>query len=360
MVGDHSDEPTASLDNVKHFRSRLPLTIYKGRCQDGPQRHSKGGEGPGLARGPHHEGTPSLLAPGPDEAALHFLGYPGRRPSHPELPLVHEAERTRLAAAGKGTTVSATEYGYSVLAEYSGEIPPDSVERIVDEVLGRLERVARGPVVSADEHGLDLRFSLVYKEPRELDFVAGEAKVIAVRILVGVGLEGLRLEALHVETEAHQESELATPNLPELVGLSEIADILGVTKQRVGQLRERWDFPKPVAELRSGPVWARPMLDRFVDEWPRRSGHPQPWNPDEISEQLIEEVRPDLTDRELVILRGMAFNKPPSEIAGELEMSREAFRSAVRRILTKVRVHSSLIADGKIAERATEDEKTAV
>ena len=61
---------------------------------------------------------------------------------------------------------------------------------------------------------------------------------------------------------------------PELIGLSEIAGILGVSKQRVGQLRAREDFPVPVAELAAGPVWQREMLDRFIRDWPRRSGRP--------------------------------------------------------------------------------------
>lgn len=47
----------------------------------------------------------------------------------------------------------------------------------------------------------------------------------------------------------------------ELVGVGEIADLLGVSKQRVDQLRRdkrrRVLFPEPIAELRAGPVWAK-------------------------------------------------------------------------------------------------------
>lgn len=42
----------------------------------------------------------------------------------------------------------------------------------------------------------------------------------------------------------------------DLVGISEIADLAGVTKQAVANWRVRCsDFPKPLKELRAGPVF---------------------------------------------------------------------------------------------------------
>ncbi len=61
-----------------------------------------------------------------------------------------------------------------------------------------------------------------------------------------------------------------------LLGLTEIAGLLGVSKQRVDQLRrERVDFPQPVAELAAGPVWKLPMLKRFIAGWQRKPGRPR-------------------------------------------------------------------------------------
>ena len=42
-----------------------------------------------------------------------------------------------------------------------------------------------------------------------------------------------------------------------LVSRVEIAQMLGVTRQRVHQLLKRKDFPEPVAELGIGDVWLR-------------------------------------------------------------------------------------------------------
>jgi hypothetical protein len=54
----------------------------------------------------------------------------------------------------------------------------------------------------------------------------------------------------------------------ELVGQAEIAEMLGVTKQRVHQLTGNVDFPLPVQRLRSGRIWRR----KDVETWARDTG----------------------------------------------------------------------------------------
>ena len=95
-----------------------------------------------------------------------------------------------------------------------------------------------------------------------------------------------RLEIMSVE---EQECELARSNAPELVGLSELAAILGVSKQRVSELRRLDGFPHPLAQLAAGPVWARPMIQRFIDQWPRRPGRPRKVAADESGVNLVAE-----------------------------------------------------------------------
>ncbi|MEX1009678.1 MAG: hypothetical protein WD271_17810 [Acidimicrobiia bacterium] len=81
----------------------------------------------------------------------------------------------------------------------------------------------------------------------------------------------VRAEALRFD---ELDREIETPNFPGLVGVSEIADILGVTRQRASALAKTPAFPAAVATLASGPVWTRPSLNRFVEEWPRKEGRP--------------------------------------------------------------------------------------
>ena len=60
-----------------------------------------------------------------------------------------------------------------------------------------------------------------------------------------------------------------------LVGIAEIAELLGVSKQRVHQLvRDAADFPEPEAVLSAGMIWRRDAILQWARETgrlPRRS-----------------------------------------------------------------------------------------
>lgn len=51
----------------------------------------------------------------------------------------------------------------------------------------------------------------------------------------------------------------------DLVGSSEVAEMLGVSKQTLVNWRNRYtEFPDPVAELKSGPVWEREVIEGWA------------------------------------------------------------------------------------------------
>jgi hypothetical protein len=77
-----------------------------------------------------------------------------------------------------------------------------------------------------------------------------------------------------VMDETYQERWLDEPPV-ELVGVSEIAELLDVSRQRIRELRQQPGFPAPLAELKAGPVWSRGSLDRFHRSWPRKPGRPR-------------------------------------------------------------------------------------
>ena len=55
-----------------------------------------------------------------------------------------------------------------------------------------------------------------------------------------------------------------------LLGLSEVAELLGTSRQTVGNWRQRRaDFPRPVADLKSGPIWQRAA----IAEWAHANGY---------------------------------------------------------------------------------------
>jgi hypothetical protein len=87
-----------------------------------------------------------------------------------------------------------------------------------------------------------------------------------------------RLGKTPVGIETITENEYGTradePTMPELMSAAEIADELGVSRQRVHQLRATAGFPAPLADLRGGAVWDAAAVRRFAQTWERKPGRP--------------------------------------------------------------------------------------
>jgi predicted DNA-binding transcriptional regulator AlpA len=49
-----------------------------------------------------------------------------------------------------------------------------------------------------------------------------------------------------------------------VVGVSEIAEMLGVSRQRAHTLTGRAGFPAPVVRLKMGAVWTRRDVERWI------------------------------------------------------------------------------------------------
>ena len=82
-----------------------------------------------------------------------------------------------------------------------------------------------------------------------------------------VGVSILRESAHEVRAES--------PTMPELMSAAEIAEELGVARQRVHQLRAMASFPAPLAELRGGAVWDAAAVRKFNTGWARKPGRPR-------------------------------------------------------------------------------------
>ncbi len=70
-----------------------------------------------------------------------------------------------------------------------------------------------------------------------------------------------------VDVEASTLAELADASgieVPELIGVSELAELLGVSHQLVTVLVRAKGFPPPVAELNAGPVWTLMSINLFL------------------------------------------------------------------------------------------------
>jgi hypothetical protein len=59
------------------------------------------------------------------------------------------------------------------------------------------------------------------------------------------------------------------------MGLKEIADLLGVSRQRAGQLAATQGFPEPVARLAAGPIYDTDEVKRWAKTRNTKIGRPK-------------------------------------------------------------------------------------
>jgi hypothetical protein len=159
-----------------------------------------------------------------------------------------------------------TEYGWTVHIETERQHLDTVPDEIVDEFIELMQEY--GGTVSIGEGGYGATFSIRERDGAGSCLSAAEAGQDAIfRAAKQAGLPIIPLRVLDVRTFAVHDVELEQPAIPELVSVSEIADILGVSRQRAHQLTKRPDFPEPIARLGAGPVWTRPSLNLFVERW---------------------------------------------------------------------------------------------
>jgi hypothetical protein len=138
---------------------------------------------------------------------------------------------------------------------------PVTEEQLFD--VAAIGGVATGNV---DDRRIGTAMTVVARDP------ATAVRTAISRVSELVSGEVVAAEALTVE---EAERRLAEPTFPDVVGITEVARILGVSRQRASALQRNRAFPAPVALLASGPIWRRADLGRFLESWSRRPGRPR-------------------------------------------------------------------------------------
>lgn len=64
--------------------------------------------------------------------------------------------------------------------------------------------------------------------------------------------------------------------IPDLVGIFEIAHMMGVTRQYAWQLSKRRDFPDPIHRLHAGDFWLLADIEAWAKRTGRKLGPPPP------------------------------------------------------------------------------------
>lgn len=100
-------------------------------------------------------------------------------------------------------------------------------------------------------------------------------------------------------------AELDRPTFPEIVGVAEVAELLGVSKQRITELRTSGRLPSPIADLRAGPVWPKAAIERWLEGWERKPGRPR---------KIVAAVPHPETDQEMRDARRLAIDAIDEEV----------------------------------------------
>jgi hypothetical protein len=138
--------------------------------------------------------------------------------------------------------------------EVAGHLSADSITRLSELRLAPTTDDCSWRITA----GVDAR-DAAHAARRALDLVQPDGPVVRLQVL----------------TVAEAERQMVSPRLPDLVGVLDVKELAGLrTKQRALQVTRLPDFPPPALVTRAGRLWVRAAVERFLSQWPRRTGRP--------------------------------------------------------------------------------------
>ncbi len=155
---------------------------------------------------------------------------------------------------------------YTVHVTALGELTEADIDRIIDALKGRYAPVVSGgPGYGHYSVTLSLRAASPHAAFDRAWTLLERAHPIRLSDLLDWRIHR---EGTDVPTDA-------PPVFPEFVGVSEVAEMLGVSKQRAWTLARRPDFPSPARVLKATPVWLKRSITAWREQWERKSGRPR-------------------------------------------------------------------------------------
>lgn len=156
---------------------------------------------------------------------------------------------------------------WSVSIDYEVVGAPD--DRRLDDLAERVAPHSGAVFVGSRSIG-----AMIAVKSSDLSSAAKRADIL---IRAAMHRSGIRISEMiesHVVEWTRFEEELARPPMPELVGATEAAALLGVSRQRFHEIRRTLDFPDPLAEVAATPLWTRAGIEEFLRGWARKPGRP--------------------------------------------------------------------------------------
>jgi len=155
----------------------------------------------------------------------------------------------------------------------------DALSDLMSDLHEALERLgAQGTITSmgglAGGPAASFGLEATGVQPPVLGRIVDRACSIFLRACTEVRFEHGGIARLEVQTIRYLDLSLEQP-AETFAGAAEVAELFGVSRQRVHELRRKRGFPAPAAELAAGPVWRVSTLQRFLAEWERKPGRPR-------------------------------------------------------------------------------------
>ncbi len=155
---------------------------------------------------------------------------------------------------------------WSVSLGFGHQVPAKDLADRVDDLLEAM--APYHAAASYDAHGITVQFTI---EAPSHGAAMEQGSVALDEALGKAGIENAGIFVAQAQTMEHLAAEQEQSNMPELIGVTELAQLLGVTRQRASELaRTGSGFPRPLRFLASGPVWDKATIMRYVDRWERR------------------------------------------------------------------------------------------
>lgn len=155
---------------------------------------------------------------------------------------------------------------WSVRVELAGvgrDVDPDSLSNVLEKL------DSHGAVAGLGSRTLGFRLSVAGVDPLS---VQAQALELVKKAMRDADLSEWPVVAISASRMDELAQDLDRSNFTSLAGVAELAKLLGVSKQRASELARSRTFPKPVATLASGPVWAVAAVESFSSTWTRRPG----------------------------------------------------------------------------------------
>lgn len=150
-------------------------------------------------------------------------------------------------------------------------LPNPASDALIDDLMEAIEKL-HGSIAVGPGPALGLSLAVEAADAWEASQMARDFLEKDLAALAG---QPPALSSVRVLDEATRTAENETPAIPPLVGVPDIAELLGVTRQQAGRLTRKPGFPHPALETRSGDLWTQAAVEAWNERTERAAGRPR-------------------------------------------------------------------------------------